>query len=1077
MEKLLSKFQRGFRSGSKCMALCLAALMAFSLPAVSYASAMESAQAQQRKHVVKGRVLDTYGEPVAGAAVIVEGTDIGVTTEVDGTFSISASDNETLLFTCLGMKDVREKVDGKSVIDVVMEADGEMLEEVVAIGYSSIKKRDLTGSVASVGSDAIAKTVATSVDQVLQGRAAGLQMTQNSGVPGGGTSIRIRGVNSLNSSNEPIIVIDGVVIDAQTGSNTDNALSSINPNDIETMDVLKDASATAIYGAQGANGVILITTKRGRAGQTNVQFDANVGIQTMPRFLEVMDLPMYASHYNSFASLRGANQRDEYADPSKLTKGTDWQRELFKTAIMHNYNLSVNGGNEKATYAISGGYLNQDGIAYGSGFERYNLRANIDVNARKWLKLGISTAVSHSNQNINAVAGSNEGLIQIALKQSPAVAALNLEGGYDGPEDDNFTQSNPLGLANLLTNKNSKSGIRSNIYLDFSIIKGLNFKTEFSNDINVTNSYQFTPTYKFGSIYNSENSRQEQKNYSLYWAWRNVLTYNNTFGKHTVNAMLGQEMTSSHWEYIMAKRLNGPDNLHDMSAGDATTATNNGGSGNTKFSSFFGRVFYSFDERYLVTATLRADGSSNFAKGHRWGIFPSAAVAWRISEEPFLRDNRVLNDLKLRFGYGSVGNSNVPANAWQATLSSVTTNWGGGYLTGRIPNEYLSWETTNSYNVGLDLGLWNDRLNLVVDAYLKKTNDLLMEAVLPAYVGTAGQGSAGAPYGNMGSITNKGIEFTLNTVNVNRKNFSWTSNLVFSLNRNKVDALNTKDGVIDKTYQLSGNSIVVTRTQVGSSIGEFYGYNVIGRINDANDLYDKEGNLKVALPKGLGVNRDTGVWVGDWLYEDVTPDGVIDEKDRKSLGSPLPVFTGGFGNTFTWKGFDLNIYLTYSYGNKALNWLRVTMDNPNTTSNKFARANDFAKIGLIDENGSDTDIYNVYVTSANKMMPRMSAGDVNDNDRISSLYIEDASYIRLQNLSLSYRLPAKALEKMHLAMFRLTFNVQNLFTLTKYSGYDPEIGMTGDQYSNSGQNALLNGMDTGRYPSPRIYSFGLSIGF
>ena len=1051
-------------SGNSLRGLCAAVLLAVPLLAGA-----------QTKQTVTGTVKDSYGEALVGASVSVKGTSTGVMTDVDGKYTLQATSSQTLVFSFIGLKTVNETVGNRKVIDVTMEDEGCMLDDVVAIGYSTVKKRDLTGSVSSVGSEVITKAIVTSLDQVLQGRAAGVQMTQNSGLPGGGSSIRIRGVSSLNSSNEPIVVIDGVVIDAQTGTSTDNALSSINPNDIESMDILKDASATAIYGAQGANGVILITTKRGRAGQTNFNFDGQAGLQTMPKYLDVMNFQEYAEHYNTFAELRGATQRDEYADPSKLAEGTDWQRELFKPAAIQQYNLSVNGGTDVTQYAVSGGYLNQDGIAYGSSFERYNLRANLDVQPRKWVKIGASTAVSYSKQNINSLAGSDEGLIQLALKQSPAVSVRSIDGGYGAP-DEQFAQSNPIGLANLLENHNNKAGARSNIYADFFIVDGLDFKTEFSNDLNFTNSYNFTPTYRFGQYYyNSENSRQEQKNFSLYWAWRNLLSYNKTFGKHTVNAMIAQEMTSSHWEYILAKRLAGPDNLHDINAGDQTTSTTNGSSGDTRFLSFFGRAFYSYDDRYLLTLTLRRDGSSNFADGHQYGWFPSAALAWRISNEEFLKGTAV-NDLKLRLGYGSVGNSNVPAMAWQATLSTVTTNWGNGYLTGRIPNENLSWETTHSFNAGIDFSILRSRINLSVDAYYKLTDNLLMEAVLPAYVGTSGQGSASAPYGNMGSISNKGIEFSLNTINIERKNFNWRTDLVFSLNRNRVEALNTEGGVIDKTYQVSGTNTVVTRTQVGSSIGDFYGYKVIGRINDANDLYDAEGNLKVALPEGVPVGVD-GVWVGDWLFEDINNDGVINEKDRTNIGSPLPLFTGGLGNSFSWKNWDLNIYFTYSVGNKVLNWMRVTMDSPNVTHNKFARVSDYAKIGLIDENGSSDDIWNVYVTDANSTMPRMSGSDQNDNDRISDLYVEDASYLRLQNLSLSYNLPYKALDKMKISSFKITFNVQNLFTLTNYKGYDPEVGMTMDQYSTSGQDALMNGIDTGRYPSPRIYTLGLSIGF
>ena len=1030
----------------------------------------------QTRHAVKGAVTDSSGEPIIGAVVVVEGTNNATQTDVSGSYTISAGENEILVFSCLGYQDVRETVGTRGVINVTMGDDSTVLEEAVAIGYQTIKKRDLTGAVASVGSDAISRSLPVSPDQALQGRAAGVQMTQNTGLPGGGTSIRIRGVNSVNLTNEPIIVIDGVIISANTGNSTSNALSSINPNDIETMDILKDASAAAIYGAQGANGVILITTKRGRAGMTNVNLDIQTGIQTMAKYLELLDLPKYAEMYNTYAELRSAPQSDEYADPSVLPAGTDWQKELFRPAIMQQYNLSVNGGNEKATYAFSAGYLNQDGIAFGSGFERYTLRLNTDVNARPWLKLGASLSGTFSKQNVNALAGSDEGLIQVALKQSPAVSARSIDGGYDGPQDSNFTQSNPLGLASLLENHNNKSGVRGNLYIDVKLLDGLSFRTEGSGDINFNNTYNFIPTYKFGAIYHSQNSRNEQKNWSLYYGWRNLLIYDKKFGDHSINAMLGQEITSSYWEFLSGRTYNGPDNLHDMHAGDPSTGYTDGQSGITTYASFFGRLFYSFKDRYLLTATVRRDGSSNFHPDCAWGTFPSVALAWRVSDEPFFKNVPNVDNLKLRAGYGKVGNANVAANAWRATLASYPTVWGNGYLPRRHANEILSWETTDSYNAGIDLSMYGERLNVVLDVYSKKTNNLLMQAVLPAYLGTQGQGAAAAPWINLGSISNKGVELTVNTVNISNKDFSWTTNFVWSLNKNKVLKLNRDNGPIDRTYQVNGTNNVVTRTMVGSSIGDFYGYNVIGRIMDANDIYDAEGNIKVALPTTT-INKDTGVWVGDWLYEDVDKNGVIDENDRINLGSPLPKFTGGLGNTFTWKNWDLNVYITYSYGNKVMNWLRVTMDNPNSGVNKFKRAADYAKINLIKESGSADDIWNVYVSSANKWVPRMSAGDVNDNDRVSSLYIEDASYIRLQNLSLSYRMPSKIVDRFKLSSVRFSLNIQNVYTLTKYCGYDPEVGMTMEQYSTSGQDALMNGIDTGRYPTPRIYSLGLSIGF
>lgn len=1027
------------------------------------------------RKTVKGLVKDETGEPLVGVSVIVKGTTTGVTTGVDGTYAIQAASNQTLVFSYIGMNSVEEVVGQRTAIDVVLNADGLEIEAVVAIGYGTSRKVDVTGSVASIGSEAIADALPTSLDQVLQGRAAGVQMTQNSGLPGGGSSIRIRGVNSINSSNEPIIVIDGVIIDGQTGTNTDNALSSINPSDIESIDVLKDASATAIYGSQGANGVIIVTTKRGATGDAKVNFDAYWGVQTMQKYIDMMNLRQFAQLTNENYELRGQDIRDDFADPSKLGEGTDWQRALFQNAFMQNYNLSVSGGTEKLSYMINGGYLDQDGIAAGSSFERYTMRGVVDAQAKKWLKVGLNTSMNYSKQVITV---SDNDLINTALQQSPAVESTTPDGNYGGPEDSNFTQSNPLGLAKLIENYNRKAGVRNNLYLDITPIEGLSYRTEFSTDINVTNAYRRVPTYQFGSIINSERSNQQSKQFNLYWAWRNLVTYNKTFNeKHNLNAMVGTEMSSATWEYLEGKRLDGSNSLGDLNAGDSTTATNAGYSGENKFASVFGRLFYSFDERYLITATLRYDGNSRFADGHRWGLFPSVALAWRISNEPFLRDSETLTNLKLRLGYGQVGNSNVTQFAYAAMLATTPTNWGVGQLTSRVPNESLEWETTDSYNIGVDLGLFDNRIELIADAYYKKTNNLLLEMSLPSYLGSQGQGAASAPWANMGEIENKGIEFTLNTVNVETKDFTWRSSLVFSMNRNEILSLNSKTATIDRTLDLSGGKDIVTRTQVGRSVGEFYGYKIAGRINSANDLYDKEGNLKIALPANVPVSESAGVWVGDFIWEDINDDGVIDENDRDFLGSPLPKFTLGFGNTLSYKGWDLSFYFNASYGNKALNWVRRFTDDPRGSSNHTVRTADYARLAVIDESRPADDIYNVYVKSGHSSMPRMSAADVNNNNRLSDRFVEDASYIRLQNLSLSYNFPKKWISKLHLDKLRLYVNVTNVFTLTEYSGYDPEIGTMTGQYANTGQDALTNGIDRGRYPSPRTYTFGVSVGF
>lgn len=1030
----------------------------------------------QGRQTVSGKVSDSNGAPLAGVTVLIPKEGKGAITDASGSYSLSVPGDQELTFSFIGMKSITESIDNRTTIDVVMHDDGLTLDPIVAVGYGTMRRSDLTGSISSISSEDIAKTSVTSIDQVLQGRAAGIQMTQNTGMPGGGSSIRVRGVSSLHSSNEPIIIIDGVTVNASTGTYTDNALSSINPSDIESMDILKDASAVAIYGAQGANGVIIITTKRGKEGAPRINFDASWGFQSIPRRLDMMNLREYAAHTNELYEIRDITLRDEFADPSKLSRGTNWQKEMFNTALIQNYNLSLSGGTPKTAYSVGFGYMDQEGIAYGSGFDRFTLRATIDTDAQDWLTVGASANVSRSTQNITI---SDDNLIMTALLQTPHVAARNPDGSFGGPseQDSHFGQLNPLGLAMLKKNENEKANVRSNIYLDIKPIEGLSLRTELSADLGSNNAMQFTPEYDFGAIYNSVISRNVTKNYSRFWSWKNVATFNRTFNDiHTINAMAGHEVNSSKWEYLNGNNTGGHNSLTDLSAGDATTGKTSGSTGKTNFVSAFGRVYYSLMDKYMVTATIRYDGTSRFAKSEQWGWFPSVAFAWRLSEESFMKKIDWLDNLKLRLGYGAVGNSDIPTGVHRANLSPVTTNWGTGYLVANSPNPHLTWEKMISYNIGIDFAVLRNRIDLVVDAYIKKTDDLLMQISLPGYLGSQGQGAVSAPWGNVGAIENKGLEVTLNTVNIEKKDFRWSSNVVFSYNKNKVTDMGHDPSPIDIAFDMSGGKSIVTRTAVGGSVGQFYGYNVIGRINSANDLYDSKGELKVALPKdaSVGVN---GIWVGDLLYEDVHADGVIDEKDRQYLGSPLPKFTYGIGNTFSYKNFDLNIYLVGSHGNKAFNWVRRYIDNPSAQNNLSRSASNYAKIGMIDPNGSASDIYNVYVQSGNSKMPRISAADANDNNRVSSRFVEDASYLRIQNVTLSYNLPKKWVSKLKLDNIRVYLNMQNLYTFTNYSGLDPEIGMAKEQYSNTGQNALMNGIDMGRYPTPRVITFGINIGF
>jgi TonB-linked SusC/RagA family outer membrane protein len=931
--------------------------------------------------------------------------------------------------------------------------------------------------------------VPTSIDQVLQGRAAGVQVQQNSGAPGASTSIRIRGINSLNASTEPIFVIDGVIIDK--GSNSDvnsNPLSFINPADIVSMDILKDASATAIYGAQGSNGVIIVNTRRGQKGDATINYNGYIGWQQLPKHLDVLNLQQYARHRNTLAENGLIPRSNAFVRPDLLGEGTDWQSELFNTALMHNHNLSVSGGNEKTIYNLSAGYSNQDGIAVGSDFKRMSLSGNFDSQIKSWAKAGVNFAFSNTAQKLTV---SDQSLVLNALRYTPDVPVRNADGSLTSSEDNDWLPANPIAMATLIDNHNTNTGGRANTFLELApqFIKGLTYRTEFTFDLNIYQSYRFKPTYYLSKIHNnSTNEKTDTKQFNQYYSWRNILTYDRTFGVNKITAMLGHEMSKSSWDYLSGYRPDFTSNgATDLTLGDPTRATNDGYTGASSLLSYFGRVFYSFDEKYMLTATMRRDGSSKFAPQNRWGWFPSFAAAWRVSQENFLAENDIINNLKLRGGWGKVGNQNIPTNtAWLAIYNTVPSEWGySGLIPGNTPNEDLVWESTGSGNIGVDLSLFNNRIDLAVDLYYKKTDNLLMLSSLPGYTGTGVPidyftGHSERPWVNLGSLENKGFEFTLNTQNIVAKNFNWNSNFTFSLNRNKILSLNTTTGedvrsISDNTWGGGGGTVVV-RNIVGQPIGQFYGYQVIGRFEKATDFYtyDKDGNVvRTPVMNDLPIDEKAGVWIGDYMYRDKNGDGKIDGADRDFIGNPEPKFIYGIANTFSYNDFDLTIQLTGAYGNDVVNYTQRYMGNPyRNTSNFFTSALDYAKVGLIDANGPN-DYRNVRITGGNSHLPRMPLSTAtSDYDyAFSDRFVEDGSYLRIQNVSIGYNLPKALLKKMEISNVKLYVNLQNLYTFTKYKGYDPEIGTM----TSAGNQ--LNGIDSGRYPSPRIYTVGLNVTF
>lgn len=1023
---------------------------------------------------VTGNVKDASGDPMIGITVSLDGKPVAVT-DLDGNFTVqNAKSSSVIKLSYVGYLDQQFTVGNKNQFNLTMKEDPKALEEVVVVGYGTMKRSDLTGAVTSVGDEAISKSVSTSIDQVLQGRAAGVQVQANTGTPGGSSTIRIRGTNSLNATSQPIFVIDGVIIDSSSGDNGDsNPLSEINPSDIVSMDILKDASATAIYGSRASNGVIMITTKRGKAGDATVTYDGYVGWQTMPKSLDVLNLKQYAQHYNDIADAQIKSATNSFVRPELLGEGTDWQDELFRHALMTSHNLSVTGGSEKITYALSAGYLDQDGIVIGSSFRRQTLRGNTDAQIKKWLKGGFSFSLADSKQQTLA---NSYSIILTALRSQPSVAVRSADGSFDGP-DDQWMPDNPVALAQITRNYNKKFNFRVNTYLEATIFKGLTYRTELSADYNNNKYYYYMPDYKFGVKTSDSRTSQWTSTNSKYWSWRNILTYANTFGKHSINAMLGHEMSHNHYETQVTSANGFPSNsATDPSAGSNDSSSPVGYQDNSSIFSYFGRAFYSYDDRYLATFTLRRDGSSMFADGHRWGWFPSAALAWRVSGEKFMQNVKWINNLKLRAGWGETGNQNVRQWAYMALLTTYNTPWGVGVLNGNNANPDLKWETTKSWNLGFDLSVLNNRIDIVFDWYYKKTNDLLMELDLPAFLGSGGgsnYGTAANPWGNVGSLRNTGIEFTINSININKKNFQWSSNFVFSLNRNKVLSLDTETGTLPQTFQVGSETATVTNTVVGQPMAQFWGYKVIGRFDKPEDFYykDAQGNVKqVALPTGCSIGK-SGTWLGDYRFADLNGDGVIDNNDQTFIGNPEPKFTFGFGNSLSWKGWDFSFQFTGSYGNKVLNYNRRQLEITGSTSNLLTSVLNYARVEKIDPNGPD-DYRNYWVTNASSTtMPRLYTESYsNGNNRVSDAFVEDGSYIRLQNVSLSYTFPKKWIEHLYLSNVKLYMNIQNLFTITKYDGYDPEVGsLYGD--------ALKNGIDYNRYPSPRIYTFGINVSF
>ncbi|MBQ8241853.1 MAG: TonB-dependent receptor [Bacteroidaceae bacterium] len=1084
-----------FRKDALAARICLV-LLTGGVPQIL--SASEAMEVVQQSSAINGVVVDEAGEPIIGANILQKGTTNGTITDFDGKFSLNVPAQATITVTYIGYKTQEITLKpGQKNIKITLQEDSETLDEVVVVGYGTMKKSDLSGASVSMNENAIKGSIITSLDQSLQGRAAGVTAVTTSGAPGSSSSIRVRGQATINAGAEPLYVIDGVIVQGNGASgasfglgdalgngkvSTISPLSTINPADIVSMEILKDASATAIYGAQGANGVVLITTKRGKAGEAKFTYDGMLAIQRQTKRLEMQNLREYAEYYNDMVATGQAEVNGYYADPSLLGVGTNWQDAIFQTALQHQHQISAQGGTEKVQYYVSGSFMDQEGTLIGSNFNRYSFRTNLDAQLKKWLKVGLSATYSATTDDLK-LADSDQGLINYSLTTLPDIPIYNIDGSYATVVREGYTNPNPVALAMMDEIILDRQKLQGNIFFEVTPIKNLVWHAELGYDLSWSKGERYKPMVDLGGWQRPANESSIQKNSNSFWQLKNYITYSGNIGKHSYTAMLGQECWESSWDYTSVfNNLLPSDAVHNPALGSGDPVIN-AGFGSAAMASFFTRLNYNYADRYLATYTYRYDGSSNFGPNNRWAGFHSFAGSWRFTNEKFFEPiKNIISNGKLRIGWGQTGNSNIGAYAWGSAISRMPSELGMGYRPANIANTAIQWESQEQWNVGLDLGFLNDRINLVVDWYKKTSNDMLMDLQLPSYMGTQGNGSSAlaAPKGNYGSIENTGVEISLNTHPLVGE-FQWDSDFQISFNKNKLKSLSgTANAQIVGYGQWSD---VVSVSEVGKPLYNFYGYVCDGVYKDLEDIQTSPKPAK--YPTDGTFNRNNTVWVGDIKYKDLSgpngvPDGVIDEYDRTDIGSPMPDFTFGWTNTFRYKGFDLSLFINGSVGNKVMNYMSINLTHMNSLwVNQLDKINDRAKLAPIDPTIIYSDgtqwydhIENVRVINPETGLPRATLNDPNDNDRISDRYIEDGSYVRLKNITLGYTFPKKWIQKAGIENLRVYANIQNLLTITDYSGYDPEIGA-----STADSKGYTYGIDNGRYPSPTVYSFGLNVSF
>ena len=980
---------------------------------------------------ITGIVTDlSDGSPLPGVNVLVKGSTVGTVTDIDGNYRITVSDDaETLVFTYVGYEREEVALGDQTVVDMALAPDVQSLSEVVVVGYGTQERSKVSTAISEVSSEDLESLAVTRVDEALQGRATGVDVVQNSAAPGGDISIRIRGIGTPTDS-DPTYIVDGVQV---------NSISELNPNDIASVSVLKDQASAAIYGTRSANGIVLITTKRGEAGEVKLNFDAYYGVQQVWNRLDLLNATQYATIQNEARTNDG--EAPVWPNPQALGVGTDWQDEVFRTGNIQQYNLAARGGSEKTSYLLSGSYFANKGIVIGSDYERFTVRFNSDNDIKSWLRLGNSLTLGTSQSRSINEDNEFDGILNVTFKSPPTMTVFDATGAYDQPGPNEGDKGNPV--ASVARNPNEQRGYNAlgNVYVEIEPIENLVFRTSGGLEYTLDKSQ----SYNDGTEVPSNDPQRSQfaslsKTYAEYTnlTATNTISYARTFGEaHNLDFLVGHEVLNIQYSGISGSRRNFPNsNLRDVFSLGSVDITNGDYEGDESLLSYFGRVQYDYQSKYLFSATVRRDGSSKFGPENKWGTFGGVSAGWRIIEEDFMAGlEGVVSDLKLRASWGTGGNDQIGNFGYLSTLSPNYYVLGAGQMLApgqsfdAPPVRDLRWEETRQTNVGIDAAFLDGKLLLTADYYLRNTQDVLVQKPVPLEVG-----AKSSPYVNAGSVENRGIEIGLN-YRQRTGDFQYEAQVNFSTLNNEVTSLGGGEPIIRQGSFFPG---LYTRTEEGEEIASYYGYVVDGIFQTEDELSELQPN---AQP-------------GDFRFRDLDDNGVIDSEDRQILGSYVPDYFGSVNLNASYKNLDFTLLLNGRFGMEILN---TNLYYQNFTLDAYNK-----RTVILDRwQGPNTST----------TIPRLTVADANENRRFSSYYVEDGSFVRIKNIQLGYSLSESLLDVIGLDRVRVYVGVQNLFTFTDYSGFDPEIGSRQD----GRESDLLSGVDFGNYPVPRTYLFGLNV--